>query len=234
MTNGTNANLFFDVADHLSNTVNPTYVWKDAVFSRSQLYFGFSVKQNVGTTVTEYGGLWTVDTASGGGWLVNKLSYNTYAGYVSALHCFKGISKSTTSSTGIFGDDDGYGLLIGWNDGSVGGCDITESAPYVNGEAYVISDMIPVGQYLTKRTFENVEYKLSAPLVSGETVALAYRDAITGAFTDIPITQGGSAGEISGIGSVNFENVQWIQIRATLTSTASSPSYVRMREMRIR
>ncbi len=199
---------------------------------------GFSVKNNAGTTINEYGGLWTIalNREASCLYLSNQMSYGTYSGYVSALISYRGdtISMAITSTGNEFGNNQGYGLLCGWYDGTVYNIDKTVDTPYTSTEAYVISDMIPVGQYLTKRTFDNLEYKLSAVLVTGESVSLAYRTNITEAFTDVPILQGGAVGELSGIGSVNFENVQWIQIKATLTSTATNPSYCRLRELRIR
>ena len=236
-TNGSNVSLFKSLPVFLSETLNPTIQFLDAVFCRNNLYFGVRVLTNSGTTINEYGGLWSIDLKTGGLYMSNQMSYGTYSGYVSALCQFRGdkpLSITFGSTVNEFGNDQGYGLLAGWYDGSVYNIDKTVSAPYVSGQAYVIGDMIPVGQYLTKRTFENVEYKLATPLVAGESVAIGYRTNITDAFTDIPITQGGATGDLSGIGNVNFENAQWVQLKATMTSTASSPSYVRLRDMRIR
>lgn len=230
MTNGSNVSLFWKIPDYLSDTVNPYFLWTDATFNRNQLYFGFKCTDNAGTTINKYGGLWAIDMDTNAGRQLNQLSYGTYSGYASAL-CNSSFftQQDITPST-----SDGYGLFIGWYDGSTGGIDKGISTPYATAKAYVNSDMIPVGQFLTKRTFEKLEYKLSTPLVSGETVTLGYRTNINEAFTNVPITQGGSTGDLSGItGTVNFENVQWIQIQAFLTSTASSPSYVRLREIRI-
>lgn len=235
-TNGSNVALFKSVPIHLSETLNPTIRFLDAIFNRNQLLFGFLVKSNTGTTINEYGGVWAIDLETGALFMPNQMSYATYSGYVSALIAYVGesASNSLTSTTNTFGNTQGYGYFAGWYDGTVYNIDKTVDTPYILGESYVISDMIPVGQFLTKRTFENVEYKLSTPLVSGETVALSYRTNITEAFTDIPITQGGSTGDLSGIGLINFENAQWVQLKATLTSTATTPSYCRLREIRIR
>jgi hypothetical protein len=80
-----------------------------------------------------------------------------------------------------------------------------------------------------------MEYKLAVPLVAGESVSLAYRTSINGSYVDVPITSGGATGDLSGItDSINFENSQWIQVRATLNGTATTPSYVRLKEIRIR
>jgi len=231
ITNGANATPFWKIPEYLSKTTNPYIIWKDATFNRNQLYFSFSMTTNSGTTINECGGLWAVDVdavAPVAPRLQNQMSYGTYSGYASALFQNRGLLLTSVPSS------DGYGLFIGWNDGTNGGIDKTISTPYTAGQAYIDTDPIPVGQYLTKKTFSSLEYKLGVPLVSGESIAIAYRTDLNSSYTDVPITQGGQTGDISGWGSVNFEKVQWIQFRITLTSTATNPSYCRLREMRLR
>lgn len=232
ITNGGNATPFWKIPEYLSNTTNPYIEWQDAIFNNNQLYFGFTMRTNANTTINECGGLWAVDVdASSPTYprLQNILSYGTYNGYVSALCKYLMTGPLTSPSS------DGYGLLIGWYNGSIGGVDKTISTPYTGGESYIILDPIPVGQLKTKRTFENLEYKLAAPLVSGETVALYYRTDLSSAFTLVPITSGGNTGDISGLtDTVNFENCQWVQIKVVLTGTATNPSYVRLTEVRLR
>lgn len=211
-TNGSNVSDYWEIPEYLSNTTNPYFIWTDAIFNRNQLYCGFQVQSNNGITINQYGGLWTIDTNTGKGKLQNQLSYGTYSGYVSALVTNRSVVVNTPPS------GDGYGLFIGWNNGTVGGIDIGVSEPYTGGESIIVSDMIPVGQYLTKWTGNNLEFKLSAPLAQGESVALAYRENIANDFTDVPITEGGLAGDISGITAMNFEKIQWLQVQATLTS----------------
>lgn len=234
VTNGSNANLFYKIPDFLTGTVNPTFIWRDANFTRNMIFFSFSVRAN-GGSLAIMGGLWALEIDNKAGWLINKLSYNTYAGYASAITPNSGDTKSTTSLTGVFGDNQGYGLFIGWNDGTNGGIDRQDNNPYTGSQAYIDSDMIPVGTFLTKHNFQNVEFKLTTPLVTGESVALYYRENVTASFTLVPILEGGAVGDLSGFGNVNFENVQWIQVRAMLTSTISTtPSFCRLRELRIR
>jgi len=207
----------------------PYFLWNDAIFNRNKLYFSFQCTNNAGTTLDKYGGLWSIDLETKGIKLENKMSYNTYEGYVDVIFAN---TKSTNSPT--LPSADGNGLFIGWYSGTVGGIDKGISSPYTGGEAYVDTDMIPIGQYLDKQNPTNLEYKLSTPLVTGESVALYYRKHITDTFVIVPITQGGEVGDLSGIAIPNFEDMEWIQLRAILTSTASSPSYVRLREIRIR
>ncbi len=90
-----------------------------------------------------------------------------------------------------------------------------------------------------------VEFKLTVPIVSGESVKLQYRQAFSSNFTDLSSstlftyatsTTGGGTGWNGYSGAyqdVSFEQSQWVQLRAVLTSTASSPSYCRLTELRI-
>ena len=225
-TNGYQASLYKKVPDHLSDTVEPYFIWGGTCSVKNQLYFGVKATTNDGVAIDNYGGLWAIDVDTKALRCTAKLSYGTYAGYASSL-----IQKYSTGPTDT---PSGSGVYIGWNDGTNGGIDQGSSNPFTGGEAYVESEMIPVGTYLTKRTFEQVEYKLSKPLVAGESVALYYKTSVGGSLTQIPLTQGNSTGDLSGLGNVNFQNVQWIALRAVLTSTNTNPSYTRLKELRIR
>lgn len=229
LTNGSNAQLFTKMPDHLSGTTNPYYTWGDATFNKNQLYFGVSATTNTGVAIPQYGGLWAIDLDTNALRLTNQLSYGTYAGSATAL-CSQIISPFATP---ILPTNDGYGLYIGWFT-TIGGIDKGSSSPYTGGQAYVDSDIIPIGTFITKTTFNSIEYKLSTPLVTGENVAIYYRTNITENYTINPITEGGAIGELSGYGIISFEKVQWIQLRAYLTSTVTNPSFVRLKELRIR
>ena len=235
ITNGANATPFYKIPDYLSGTTNPYFIWTDATFNRNQLYFGFKVTDNSGNTISTMGGLWAVDVDSVSPVaprLQNQLSYGTYAGYVNAIHVNRGAFPTLNPST------DGYGLFMGWWDGvttvngeNVGNVDVGISTPYLASQSFIYTDPIPVGQYLTKRTFENVQYKMGIPLQAGESVALSYRTNLSDAFTSIPITDVDASG-LSGWSRVNFQESQWVQLGVTLTAI-NGGSNCRLREIRL-
>lgn len=226
-TNGTNAQLYKKIPDHLSGTIEPYFTWGGACSNKNQLYFSALATDNGGNALTAYGGLWGIDLDSQAIRLTNKLSYGTYAGYSTAM-----IPNFASAPAGT-------GLYIGWQSGTTTyGIDTTVGTPYVNGEAYIDSDLIPIGTFLKPNTNARVEFKLSMPLVEGETVSLWYRQKFSDSFVQIgtttTYTTNGSGTTYSDVyPSVAFEKSQWVQIRAVLTSTASSPSYVRLTEIRL-
>ena len=230
ITNGANATPFYKMPEYLTDTTNPYIIWTDACFNRNQLYFGFQVIKNDGTTISTMGGLWAVDVDSVtlvSPRLSNQMSYGTYAGYVNAIHIYRYFGYNTTPS------NDGYGLFIGWNNGSTGnGIDKGISTPYIAGQSFVNCDIIPIGQYLTSKTIQGIEYKLGTPLVTGESVTIGYRTQMSGSFTDNPLETYVS-GSLSQWGSPKFEKSQWLQLQLILTSTATNPSFCRVREVRI-
>lgn len=221
-TNGANIDLYKKFPDALSDTVDPYYIWGWATYLKNQLYFSIQGQTNAATNTSNLNGVWAIDLDSGALRLSNSLSFATYAGTAPVI-----VPMGSVRPTGD-------GLYVGWLN-STGGIDYTSGDPYTNYEAYIDTDIIPVGTFLTKQTFNNIEFKLARPLVAGEGVKIYQRSDLTSVFTEVTITEGGQTGDISGVCSpVNFQNVQWIQLRITMASTASSPSYVPLLELRLR
>lgn len=229
ITNGSNAQLWKKIPDHISGTVNPFFTWQDAIFNRNQLYFGFSVTDNQNNIINQYGGLWAIDVETQALRLVNQLSYGTYSGYASALYVNRGLTSNETQT------NKGYGLFIGWFNGTSGGIDKGVSVPYTNSQSLVISELIPIGTYTRPRDLERIEYKLSRPLVAGESIQIYARlifDTQDTGFGD-PIINDSTAGHYSNSSPGNFKNAQWLQLKAITNSTVTNPSYVRLKEFRI-
>ena len=130
-------------------------------------------------------------------------------------------------------------MLIGWyDDVSLYGIDTTISTPYTGGQSWVTSDLIPIGTLLNPTTAWKIEFKLSQPLVSGETVQI-----LTGKYLDMTYatfvsqfttnTVGILSDSTANHGGMKDQQYQWILVQAILTSTASNPSYNRITEIRI-
>lgn len=229
-TNGTSINLFKKIPDNISGAVEPYFMWTDAVFWRGQLYFGFSVSKNDGTALTTGGGLWAIDLDSNALRQVNTVS----DGSSGVANVIQPNLMTTTPS--------GMGIFMGWSNGGTIGLDRQLSTPYTGGQTTIDSDMIPVGQYLTPYTPNQVEWKTTIPLGNNgtsESIQLLYRTDISQTYTAIG-TSTSSTGLINGRTAVSdimmagFQGAQWVQLRAVLTSTATTPTFVRMKEFRIR
>lgn len=248
VTNGANIQLFKKIPDHIvgifgaSNGPDPYFTWLDAIFWKNQIYFSFLANKNDGTAITNIGGVWALDVSMnviGNPTSVALRMTNTLAGGA-ALFPYV-IAPNIRSST-----PSGAGLYIAWSNINTPsyGVDITASTPYsdftggIGGEIY--TDLIPSGILLNSRTFSQIEFKLAEQLVSGESVRISARQSYSDAF----VVQGtfNTTGTLSDYCTINLEGVdtagnskgQWIQLYIELQAAASSPSFVRLKEVRLR
>lgn len=237
ITNGVNIQLYKKVPDFLSGTENPYYTWGtsylsaatvgagDAIYLRNFIYFTLVAYDNAGNALNNLGAVFAIDTNTKALTIANQLSYGSYNGTITAL-----IPNIVTS--GSFTLSPGLSYFAAWSSGGSFGVDVSSSTPYTNYQTYIDSDFIPVGTFAQSRTFQQVEFKLSKPLVAGESVRVSQRSNLTDAFTVIGTTT--TTGAISDMYPVNWQTVQWLQLRAELSSIASSPSYTRLTQIRIR
>lgn len=264
VTNGTNANPYKKIPDHISGTAEPYFTWGGATFNKNILYFGFAVQKNNASPsgsdnlTSSYKGLWAIDLSTNALWGTNQLSGTNV--YPTAI-----ISIGGT----FFGTAAGAGLFIGWADYNFGGTpsttgiDATQSDPYASLETYADTDMIPVGTYLEPFTPSQVEWKTSYPIGvngPGETIQLAYRTAlnqsfatigstlvtatsmvttvngVTGNSTTVATTSGTGANQVAvaDVYPVNFQKAQWVQFRVSMSSNATTPTFDRLTELRVR
>lgn len=228
VTNGSQAQLYKKIPDHISGTIEPYYTWGGTMATKNQLYFSVNVTNNSSVANTQYGGVWAIDLETKAIRLTNKLSYGTYAGYATAMIPITPplINPIPPLGTGFF---------IGWDNGLNGyGLDTSSRFPYTNSESTVDSDLIPIGTYNKPRDLTQVEYRLSRPLVSGESVTIKTRLIFNTSDTGYTTTLSDNvAGHYSYSAPINFQQAQWCQFQIVLNSTNSSPSYVRLREIRI-
>lgn len=222
VTNGSQAQQYAKIPDHISS-VEPIFTWYNCAYNKNQIYFGVSATDNSGSTLQNYSGLWAIDITT------NSLRVAT----------LQSTSNATVTAVYAFtGGVSGYGLSVGWKTASTYGIDNSSSTPYTSYVAYVNTDIIPVGTLLYKRTLNNLELKLSAPLANGEGIRISYRINISDSFTVIGETLGTSSyNPISDVYPLNFDQSQWLQLKVETKSTALggvTPSYVRLYELRIR
>lgn len=223
ITNGSNVQLYKKFPDHISSVIDPYYTWNGFLYWKNQLYFSLTSTNNAGTNLYTTLGVWAIDLDSGA-----LRSPNGTTGGSDSIKIIAPVISSTQPA--------GAGLYMAWKTStSTYGMDITASTPYTSFTTnnFIDTDLIPVGTYYKAKTFSQIEFKLSAAAVAGEAIRISYRTALYNSWNVIDSTTF-SGNEVSGAYPVNFQTSQWLQFRIELSSVSSSPSNVRLREIRIR
>lgn len=242
ITNGSGIDLYKKVPDHITGIVNPYIIWQDASFGRNQLYFSFRAYTNANVSLDSVSGVWAIDLDTDALRLQNKTTNTGYAG-ITAMAVEMPQAGRTVNPAGT-------GMVLGWyTPGSVYGVDVPQSAPYVNFESFIQTDMIPVGTYLDQFTPFQVEWKTSQPLGGNgttESIRISFRTNLLSTFTVLGTstatgasmvgsTTGTTNGQtISDYFKSNFEKSQWVQLLIEMSSNATTPTYNRLTEVRIR
>jgi len=229
VTNGSQAQLYKKIPDHISGTVEPYFTWGGVGSTKNQLYFSALVTANASgnTEYPYYGGIWAIDMDTKAMRLVNKLSYGTYAGYASA---FTPIVPGRVNPA----NPAGTGFYAGWQSAlqsATYGVDTTISTPYTGSQTVIESDLIPIGTWQKPRQLSQVEYRLTKPMVSGESVVIKYRLDFSQAWTSL--LSDSTVGNFSNSAVCGFDNAQWLQFQITLNSTGTNPSFTRLKEIRV-
>lgn len=234
ITNGSSLTSVISVPDYIANNIganqDPYFIWGGAMYLRGRVWFSVQApncggiwsfvptinyfpQQDVGTTLR----------------LEHQNSYGTYSGMASIIFAPQ---RSTDQQA------EGVQYFSGWTDGSSGGSanpygiDFSGTTPYTNGAAILETDIVPLGRYIDPQNYTGIEFKLSAPIVSGETIQILYRTNITSSFQTVgTFNFGNTTGNMSTRYPVPFANAQWIQFQVILVSTATNPSFVRLKEL---
>jgi len=226
-TNGSIVEFWKKIPDHITAKFSPYFAWLDVESLKDQLYFSFTPTENDGTAITGLGGVWAIDIPTGA--LRNEHQLSAGSSALASI-----IVKNPMSADGTTTDytPAGTGLFAGWDNSGTYGVDEGSSNPYSSGETIIDTDIIPIGTHTTPETPADIEFKLSKPLVSGESIELQQRPNLTASFTTVGTCN--TVGAISDSFDIAFENVEWLQIRIILISTATTPSHVPLTETRIK
>lgn len=249
ITNGSSLTSVISLPDYVANTMgtdqDPYFIWGGAMYLRGRIWLS--------AQAPNCGGIWSFiptinfypqQDVGMSLRLEHQSSYGTYNGLATILFAPQ---RQTDQQA------EGVQYWAGWDDGTSGGSanpygiDFSGTTPYTSfsggtgstpfsGAAIIETDLIPIGTLLNKTSFSEIEYKLSAPLVSGEKVGINYRPSTTSVWLPLTLTQQETSNPISGvfIPTNNMQNLQWVQLQVILGSTASSPSYTRLTELRLR
>ncbi len=224
VSNGSQVNLFYKIPDYITGEQDPYFTWGDAIYHRNNLIFSFFMMKNGGGYITAdtsfqtTSQLWAIDLETNAFRSLSIIPSGTIIGRAGAL--FPSLQTSP-----------GFGYIVGSQDSqSTATGDISNSGTAVGtGRFNVVTDKIPVGTFLNKKTFSQVEFKLRTALTSGESITIIpYWD-------DVAQDQlsNSTVGTISDMFPVSYEKGQWLQFLIQGIGNNAS-SGVRLKEIRIR
>lgn len=237
ITDGSIASLALKVPDYCagvpgstSSYFEPYFEWGDSMYLRGRVYF--SILDQTTAKAGNCGGIWsfypTQNLAIGQDTglalrLENQNSYGTYNGVATILipnEVQLGISPLYWSAWYSSISAPTYGF------------DYTNTI--ATGVTVIETDLIPSGTFLTQKTFDHLEFKLSSLLASGDNIQLYWRLNSTDAWTSAGTLIYEVANPLSGYYNVNFQKTQWVQFRAELTPNGLSTSNIRLVQIRLR
>jgi len=228
ITNGSSASLALTVPDYATGENEPVFTWGATMYMRGRVWFSVQAPN--------CGGVWsfvpTLNQVALGQdvgvqlHLENQNSNGTYNGLATVL--LPSALQNLQGPQYWAGTFDGSSTYMIDNSGT---------GP-ANSPGLVESDAIPTGTFLSKQSFMQVEYKLSTALVAGESIQLYYRQDLgfnsNGTWLTLGTVNVEPTDPLSGYFTANFQNTQWLQIRAVFVGSDSSPSFNRLKEIRIR
>lgn len=229
ISNGSQVDIFKKMPDNLatlagsnSDIQEPYWQFGDAMFHRNRLMFGaIAIGNRSGSTITGTGGVWAIDANS----MALYRSNLTTAGPSDLVTVISPMDTGTTIP--------GLGY---WSGSSA---IMNNTTTTLSTSAVMLSDKIPVGTKFIPKTFEQLELKLAVALVSGESIDVSV-------YTDLDPT-GKSIGSMTSVDGMSKvftplalssssvqQGLQWLQVKCTLNPTDTNPTYVRLREVRLR
>jgi hypothetical protein len=241
ITDGSTASLVIKVSDYVAGVpgspatyVEPYFTWGGAGYVRGRIYF--SILDQTATKTGNCGGIWSFvptqnlyigqDTGIALR-LENQSSYNTYNGVSPII---------ITRVDQIAGPPLYWSAWQSSISSPLYGIDYTGLGTNASFPVVIETDAIPTGTLTEKKTFSQIEYKLSTALDIGATVTIFYRKDLTAAWKTMgPVKI--EANRLSGYFSAVFEKSQWLQLQVILipiTSSAATNSFVRLSELRLR
>ena len=252
LTNGTSVIPLITVPDYIAGSANfvqdPYFIWGGAAYTRGRVFFSIQ-DYNANHETANCGGVWS---------FVPSFSYYPQQDVGVALRLEAASSLWSTQgyngcapvlfvgSEATAQQANGPQFLAAWSQAVTGGSTITNSidfsgtSPRTDGSSLIETDAVPVGTFLEKRSFNEIEVRFAAALATGESVACNYRTDLEGSWVSAGTFTSETVGTGDGsplswiIQGLPFEKVQIIQLQFILTSTMSSPSWCRMQQVTLR
>jgi hypothetical protein len=230
VSNGSSAQILIKIPDYIAGVIDPIWSWGGMMVHRSKLWVQALAQNSSGTNILA--GIFSllvspgllVEQSSG---LVME-SQNSYG--LTPASGAKANALLIDNETWSSGVDSYYSA---WSNGaSVGGIDYNDGTPWQGGEPIIETDIIPIGNYLVKKTLGSIEFKLDRPLATGDSIALYWRPSLTNSYTQIPLVDT-SANLLSNYAGTAINQAQWAQFKVVFTAASSSTSFLPIRELRL-
>ncbi len=237
VTNGSVASLALKVPDYCAGVpgtpltyIEPYFTWGDAMYLRGRVYF--SILDQTATKAGNCGGIWSftpiqnlVQDTGQALHLENENSYGTFSGMATVL--LPSENQLAVSPQYWSGWQTSYSVAT-----SSFGIDFTSTVPVPT--AYVETDLLATGTFLSKRSFSQLEFKVATPMHASDEINLYWRLNGTNDWTFAGASKL-EANRLSGYVPVNFQKTQWIQVKAYLvTNQTTNSSFNRVKEIRLR
>lgn len=240
ITNNSVASLTMKVPDYCAGVpgtpltyIEPTFTWGDADYIRGRVYF--SILDQTAIKSGNTGGVWSfipsqnIDPSQEVGMalrLENQNSYGDYDGYCTII--LPAADQAGTSPQYWTVWQDSYSTAT-----SSFGIDYTATTPVT--QFVIETDLLPSGTFLQKGTFQQLEYKLTTQLATGDSVQLYYRTNSTDAWTTCGTVIEETTNKLSGYFEQVFQKTQWLQFRIVVTTPGTTASsFVRLKQLMLR
>jgi hypothetical protein len=230
VSNGYSAQLLQHLPDYISGVIDPVWSWGGVMSHRSRLFFQAMAQDTSGNNLLA--GVFSLQVSPGllgeqsAG--LNMENQNSYGLIPPVGSLSNGVLIDNQNSSS--GQDSYYSA---WSNGaSSGGIDYNNTTLYQNNEPVIETDIIPIGNYLIKKTLGSIEFKLDRPLATGDSVALYWRPSLSDAWVSIRLIDT-ATGLMSNYGISAINQAQWSQFKITFSCASSGSSRIPFRELRL-
>lgn len=228
ISNGFSAQLLYKMSDFIAGVFDPIWLWGGLMVHRSRFWFQALAQTLSGDPILQ--GIFSLT--------VSPAQIEQGA---------NGIVMESQNSTGLLPESDAIqnGILIDnekWSSGvdkyysvysediDSGVIDFNDDSLWGDSEPVIETDIIPVGDFLDKGSYGNIEFKLDRPMAVGDSISLYWRPSLTDAYELMGTTD---TALLSDYYQSNIAESQWVQFMATMSCAETGSSRIPIREIRL-
>jgi hypothetical protein len=230
VSNGFSAQLLFKIPDFIAGVIDPIWSWGGIMAHRSKLWVQAMAQTSSGTNILA--GIFSLLVSPG-------LLGEQASGLIMENQNSYGLTPATgAKQNGLLIDNENWSsgtdsYYSAWSNGATtGGIDYNDGTPWQNNEPIIETDIVPIGNYLIKKTLGSIEFKLDRPLATGDSVSLYWRPSLTDSYVAIPLVDT-SANLLSNYAGTAINQAQWAQFKITFKCASSNSSFIPLKEIRL-